>query len=110
MANVDQATRKSYSTQLASVKITTCKYTLVNESVKCAEKPRVVVAENAKKGQMIDGRYNDKSLLIIREPIGDKGTSLLVYEYGDGGKDNDGDCRFGLPVTSLLAANLGIFS
>jgi hypothetical protein len=89
MAKVDHATRKSYSTQLASVKITTCKYSLVNGNVKCAEKPRIVVAENTKKGEMVDDKYNDKSLLIVREPISDKGTSLLVYEYGERGRDND---------------------
>ncbi len=89
MANVDHATRTAYSTQLASVKITTCKYVLANGSVKCSEKPRVVVAENIKKGEVVDGKYNDKSLLIVREPISDKGTSLLVYEYGERGRDND---------------------
>src|SRR5262245_12729823 len=45
MAKVDHAARKAYNTQLASVKITTCKYTLANGGVKCSEKPRVVVAE-----------------------------------------------------------------
>ncbi|HEX8611493.1 MAG TPA: outer membrane lipoprotein-sorting protein [Telluria sp.] len=89
MAKVDHATRTAYSTQLASVKITTCKYMLVGGNVKCSEKPRVVVAENIKKGAVVDGKYNDKSLLIVREPISDKGTSLLVYEYGERNRDND---------------------
>ena len=89
MAKVDHATRLAYHTQLAAVKITTCKYRLVDASVKCSEKPRVVVADNIKKGEVVDGRYSDKSLLIMQEPVGDKGTSLLVWEYGEKSRDND---------------------
>lgn len=89
MTKVDHAVRKSFSTQLASVKFTTCKYLLVNGNVRCSDKPRIVVAENAKKIEIIDGVFNDASLSIVREPISDKGTSLLIYEYGARGKDND---------------------
>lgn len=89
MTKVDFVARKSYSTQLADVRITTCKYTLSVGSVKCAEKPRVVVAENVKKIKVVDGVHDDSSLSIVREPISDMGTSLLVYEYGQRGRDND---------------------
>jgi hypothetical protein len=89
MTKVDLAVRKSFTTQLAAVKITTCKYTMDSGSVKCSEKPRVVVAENAKKKEVLDGVYNYQQLSIVREPISDKGSSLLVYEYGARGKDND---------------------
>jgi hypothetical protein len=89
MQKVDHAVRKSFTTQLASVKITTCKYMLVNGSAKCSERPRVVVAENAKKAEVVDGLYNYAQLSILREPISDKGASLLVYESGERGKDND---------------------
>ena len=89
MTKVDHVARKSYSTQLADVKITTCKYTQVDGSVRCSEKPRIVVAENAKKIKVVDGAHDDSSVSIVREPIGDMGTSLLVYEYGQRGRDND---------------------
>ena len=89
MAKVDHATRKAFVTQIASVKITTCKYTLAGASVKCAEKPRMVLADNVKKGQVVNGQYDAKSMLIVREPAGDKGTSLLVWEYGEKDRDND---------------------
>lgn len=89
MVKVDHATRRAYSTQLAIVRITTCKYRLVEGAVKCSEKPRVVIADNIKKGEVIDGLYSDKSLLIVREPASDKGTSLLVWEYGEKNRDND---------------------
>lgn len=89
MEKVDYAVRKSYDTQLADVKITTCKYTKADGNVRCSEKPRVVVAENAKKKELVNGLYNYRQMSIVREPISDKGTALLVYEYGADGKDND---------------------
>ena len=89
MEKVDFATRKAFSTQLASVKITTCKYVVTDGNVKCSEKPRIVVAENTKKVDVVDGTYNDRSLSIVREPVTDKGTGLLVFEYGERGRDND---------------------
>lgn len=89
MTKVDYATRKAFTTQLADVKITTCKYRVVKGRVQCAEQPRVVVAQNAKKVKVVDGLYSDKSLSIVREPVSDKGMSLLVYEYSEKGRDND---------------------
>jgi hypothetical protein len=89
MKQVDYVARKSFSTQLALARITTCKYVISNGTVKCAEKPRVVVAEGVKKTYEIDGVHNDKLVSIVSEPISDKGMSLLVYEYGERGRDND---------------------
>ncbi|UXY16141.1 outer membrane lipoprotein-sorting protein [Chitiniphilus purpureus] len=89
MAKVDRVMRKSYRTQLANVKITTCKYAQTASGVRCTEKPRVVLAENAKRVAEQGGLYSEKSLLIVREPASDRGTSLLVYEYAERGKDND---------------------
>jgi hypothetical protein len=89
MKQVDFTARKSFSTELARVKITTCKYAIQNGNVKCTEKPRVVVAEGAKKLYRADGQYSDKVVSIVSEPISDKGTSLLTYEYGERGRDND---------------------
>ncbi|CAM4025486.1 outer membrane lipoprotein-sorting protein [Bordetella tumulicola] len=89
MEKVDHATRKSFDTQLAFVKITTCKYTVVKGSVQCTERPREVVAENTKKVRIENGLFYDNSLSIQRDPISDRGTSLLVYEYGERGRAND---------------------
>ena len=89
MTKVDHAVRKSFTTQLAHVMFTTCKYLMVNGTATCSGPARVVVAENAKKIEIVDGVYNDASLSIVRDPAGDRGTSLLIYEYGQRGKDND---------------------
>jgi hypothetical protein len=89
MEKVDHAVRKAFTTQLSSVKITTCKYTIRNGKVSCTDKPRVVVASNAKKNAILDGSYNAQSLAVVEEPLSDKGLGLLVYEYGERGRDND---------------------
>lgn len=89
MEKVDFAARKAFSTQIATVRITTCKYTVVEGAVKCSERPRVVLAENTKKVTITDGLYNDASLSVLRDPVADRGSSLLVYEYGQRGKPND---------------------
>jgi hypothetical protein len=88
IAKVDQANRKAFATQLTATKIVTCRYTVVNGSAACSEKPRTVVADSAKK-TVIDGHYNPKVLLVVREPISDRGTGLLVFEYEESGRDND---------------------
>lgn len=88
MARVDQANRKAYATQLTATKIVTCRYTVVNGTPTCSEKPRIVVADSAKKTN-IDGHYSPKVLLVVREPISDRGTGLLVFEYEESGRDND---------------------
>jgi hypothetical protein len=89
MKKVDFAARKSFKTQIASVKFTTCKYKVVKGELKCSEKPRIVVAENVKKIKIVNGLFNDRSLSVVRDPARDRGMSLLVYEYGDRSRDND---------------------
>lgn len=89
MVKVDRATRRAYDTQVATVKITTCKYTLKDGAVRCSEKPRIVQAENVKKNNYDNNQYHVKSLLLVREPASDRGTGLLVYEYPERGRDND---------------------
>ena len=89
MEKADQVARTAYATEVAAVKLTTCKYKIVSGAVKCADKPRVVVADNAKKGKLENGLFSVRSLLVLREPISEKGTGLLVYEYGERGRDND---------------------
>ena len=89
MAKVDFAVRKAFKTQVASVKITTCRYTMAKGAVKCSGKPRVVIADNVKKIRNDGGVYSDRQVSVVRDPVSDKGTGLLVYEYGERGRDND---------------------
>lgn len=88
MAKVDHMARKSYDTQIAKVKLTTCNYKTVKGKMKCVEKPRVVLLENAKKiGGMQD--VQDRSLAIVLEPVADRGIGLLTFEYEKEARDND---------------------
>lgn len=89
MQKVDFMARKSFSTQLAKVKITTCKYVVTSGQVGCSERPRIVLADNAKKVSVTPDSYTSHSVTIVEEPIGDRGLSLLVYEYGERNRDND---------------------
>jgi hypothetical protein len=88
MEKVDYLARKSVSTQVARVKLTTCKYRVDKNKIRCAEKPRIVLLENAKKLGGVES-VQDRSLAIVLEPISDKGVGLLTYEYQERGRDND---------------------
>lgn len=90
MDKVDYTVRRAFETQIASTKITTCKYTLVNGAVKCSGEPRVVISENAQKGHEKNGVTTDRQTsMVVRKPVSDKGTGLLIYEYSARGRDND---------------------
>lgn len=89
MRKVDAATRLSHSTQLANLGLSTCRYTLHNGSPRCTERPRQVIAENIKKTWSVDGRHDVKAIMIVREPAADRGTSLLIFEYSEVGREND---------------------
>lgn len=89
MEKADHAARKAYFSEVAAVRLTTCKYKIVSGAPKCVDKPREVVADNAKKSYDSNDRFSVHSLLVVREPASDKGTGLLVYEYAEKGRDND---------------------
>ncbi len=89
MEKADHAARKAYVSEVAAVRLTTCKYKIVSGAPKCVDKPREVVADNAKKSYQDGNKFSVHSLLVVREPASDKGTGLLVYEYAEKGRDND---------------------
>lgn len=89
IAEVDKVARKSYATRIANVKINTCKYTVVNNNIRCVDKPRVVIVENAAKVNDANDSYARATLLFVSEPLSDKGSTLLSYEYEQRNRDND---------------------
>lgn len=89
IAEVDKLARKSYTTRIANVKINTCKYTVVNNVIRCVDKPRVVIVENAANVKDDSDSYARATLLFVSEPLSDKGSSLLSYEYEQRNRDND---------------------
>ncbi len=80
----DRVLRKSHTSLATKFTLSTCRYRMENEAVRCAEKPRVSVLEN------ILRFYGDdiRSSAIILEPAREKGIGTLTYEYFDPKKDN----------------------
>jgi len=88
MEKVDDESRKSTDSAFTRMKLTTCKYGLSGGKVKCAEKARVKLIENAQINTG-EGNQDTKSIAIILEPSSEKGIGMLSYSYDDSDRDNE---------------------
>ncbi|MDC1417961.1 outer membrane lipoprotein-sorting protein [Candidatus Thioglobus sp.] len=88
MERVDVESRKSTDSAFTRMKLTTCKYGLSGGKVKCAEKARVKLIENAQINTG-EGNQDTKSIAIILEPASEKGIGMLSYSYDDSDRDNE---------------------
>ncbi len=88
MEKVDDESRKSTDSAFTRMKLTTCKYGLSGGKVKCAEKARVKLVENAQINTGVDNK-DTKSVAIILEPSSEKGIGMLSYSYDDSERDNE---------------------
>ena len=88
MERVDEESRKSTDSAFTRMKLTTCKYGKKDGKVKCAEKPRVKLVENAQINTGIDDK-DTKSVAIILEPASERGIGMLSYSYDDSDRDNE---------------------
>ena len=79
---------KSTDSAFTRMKLTTCKYGLSGGKVKCAEKARVKLIENAQINTG-EGNQDTKSIAIILEPASEKGIGMLSYSYDDSDRDNE---------------------
>ena len=88
MEKVDEESRTSSESAFTRMKLTTCKYGLSGEKVKCVETARVKLVESA---QINTGKDNkdSKSIAIILEPSSEKGIGMLSYSYDDSDRDNE---------------------
>jgi hypothetical protein len=84
----DRAYRGAFSTAIIKVQLTTCRYALKNNTIGCREKPRISVLEAVEKKRGAD-RKDSQSIVLVLQPVSDKGVGLLSYEYYDINKDND---------------------
>jgi len=88
LAKFDKVTRESFSSAVSQVKLTTCKYRVQNEAIRCAEQPREVVIDIVQKDY--GTRLRDSRVLAdVIAPITDKGIGSLTYQYDEYGKDKD---------------------
>jgi len=88
MERVDEESRKSTDSAFTRMKLTTCKYGKKDGKIKCAEKPRVKLVENAQINTGIDDK-DTKSVAIILEPASERGIGMLSYSYDDSDRDNE---------------------
>jgi hypothetical protein len=87
MERVDVESRKSTDSAFTRMKLTTCKYGLSGGKVKCAEKARIKLIENAQINTG-EGSQDTKSIAIILKPASEKGIGMLSYSYDDSDRDN----------------------
>lgn len=80
--------RNDGSSQISRIQLSTCRYTLKNRKLRCAESPRIKVMESVRKDYGRNER-DSKSVIIILEPAGEKGIGFLQYDYDEPGKDSD---------------------
>ncbi|MBD3315507.1 MAG: outer membrane lipoprotein-sorting protein [Chitinivibrionales bacterium] len=85
---VDEVMREADSTMLSKIELTTCKYTVANNRMKCTEKPRVTIIENIRRDYGPDLR-DSRAVSIVLEPLRDKGIGMLSYQYEEMNKEND---------------------
>jgi hypothetical protein len=88
MLKVDKVARESYSSSIQKVKLSTCKYGVSANKMRCVEEPRIKVLESVQKDAGV-GAKDTRSISILLEPIGEKGIGMLTYDYDDPEKDAD---------------------
>ncbi len=90
MVKVDDVTNRSYRSSVRQMKFSTCRYSLSNGKLSCAEKPRNIRFEVFSKHKpAAQGGLDHKSLDVIVDPVSDKGTTMLSWIYADVDKPFD---------------------
>jgi hypothetical protein len=88
MDKFDKVARDSYSSAISQIKLSTCKYRIQNDAMKCIEKPREVIVETVQKDY--GPRLRDsRTLAGVIAPISDKGISTLTYDYEQYDREKD---------------------
>jgi len=88
MAKVDQVARDAFNSSILRIKLSTCQYTVSNNSMRCVATPRVSLVESVRKDFGADLR-DSRSVAVVIEPAGDKGISMLTHQYDATEKEND---------------------
>jgi len=88
MERVDEESRKSTESAFTRMKLTSCKYGIVDKKRKCKENPRIKLVESAQINTGV-GNKDTKSIAIILEPASEKGIGMLSYSYDDSDRDNE---------------------
>ena len=81
--------RDNGASEVSRTKLATCRYVKKSQRLVCAEDPRVKVFESVRKDFPVEGGTDTKSVMLIREPTGEKGIGFLQYDYEAQGRDSD---------------------
>lgn len=80
--------RDDGATQVVRQKIATCRYTLKNKKTVCAEDPRIKISLSVQK-DVGKGGKDSRTVMILRDPPGEKGVGFLQFDYDDPQKSTD---------------------
>ena len=81
--------RDNGASEVSRTKLATCRYVKKSKRLVCAEDPRVKVFESVRKDFPVEGGTDTKSVMLIREPAGERGIGFLQYDYEAQGRDSD---------------------
>jgi hypothetical protein len=80
MVQHDEKMRKSFTSYMDKVEMSTCKFSLRNGAMNCEDAPRVSLVNAVLKYGGKDPR-DSKSAAIVEQPARDKGIGILNYDY-----------------------------
>ena len=88
MEMVDANSRERNESVFSLLKISTCKYGIKDQKVKCSQAPTIKTIESVAINTGPSGKDN-QSIAFILEPPAERGVGMLVYTYDEIGKDNE---------------------
>ena len=74
--------------QVSKIKLSTCRYGKKGNRIACIESPRIKLMESVRKDYGARGE-NSKSVIIILEPISERGIGFLQFDWDEPNRDAD---------------------
>tara|TARA_R110001592_G_scaffold57536_1_gene174637 strand:- start:5703 stop:6617 length:915 start_codon:yes stop_codon:yes gene_type:complete len=88
MDKVDQRQRMVANGSLTKSVLSSCKFTMKNKQLACAETPRTKVLESASK-QYGEHLKDSRGISILIDPASERGIGMLTYSYDDDNRDTE---------------------
>ncbi|HSF92451.1 MAG TPA: outer membrane lipoprotein-sorting protein, partial [Paracoccaceae bacterium] len=85
---MDENAQMQNDSSFSVLKISTCKFGISNNKVKCTARPTVKTLESASITVGRNGK-DAKSIAFVLEPASERGIGMLSYTYDDANKDNE---------------------
>jgi hypothetical protein len=88
MDKVDEVQRMVADGSLTKSMLSSCKFTMKNKQLACAETPRTKVLESASK-QYGEHLKDSRGISILIDPASERGIGMLTYNYDDDNRDTE---------------------